>query len=196
MDGDEGGRRVVKDVRPAMLMEEAPAMAARVTGTPPERAAKRDRVVRAGSPGDGAQGSETWSDVRIVAADALRTGTDDPEERLRRSSDAFLSVLAALEVMQRQKVGLPAGDARRMGLARYIDELALELLLRNQHETRVLMESAGPPSCEPPPPYVSMTDWQLAEHSLRVAVRALRHVALTSAGFQESAEHGGTERAD
>ncbi len=187
-------------------------MAQRVTGTPEDGVAEPERLVsriddvgdvvmgmqppvgmgrRRGAStlrdeaGHRAAGAGAWSDEPILPGDAIRRGTEDPEERLRRSSEAFLAALAAIEVMERQKLGLPAGDARRVGLARYIDELAIELLVRNQHETRLLAEAAGPPSCEPPPGYVALTDWQLAERSLRVAVRALRSAALASAGFEE-----------
>lgn len=169
-------------------------MVKRLTSTPEDGAVEPSSMVDEAS--DRAGGSRIWSNARILPADAVRAGSEDPEERLRCSSKAFLAVLAALEVMQGQKVGLPASDARRMGLARYIDELAVELVLRNQHETRLLTEAAGPPSCEPPPGFVVLTDWQLAERSLRAAVRELRRVALTSAGFEEASERAGTEHAD
>ena len=105
------------------------------------------------------------------------------EERLSDSSGQFLNVLTALGVMEREKRALPTGDARRIGLTRYIDELTIGLLLRNQDELRLVAEASGPPTREPRPPHVALTDREYAERRLRDAVETLRTLALTAGGF-------------
>jgi hypothetical protein len=107
------------------------------------------------------------------------------DERLYRSSATFLETLASLTVLEREKQTLAASDPRRAGLVRYIDEVTIGLLLRSQHEMRLLAEAAGPPSHDPRPAHIARTDWQDAERQLREAVRMLRRLALACDGYNE-----------
>ena len=112
--------------------------------------------------------------------------TDTPIEiEMVRASDEFLGALTALRTMEEEKRTLAGDDARRVGLAIDIEELALGLLGRSQYQTRLAEEAQRGSPESPRRASAVLGDWRDAERRLREAHLAVRRIGLESVRLQE-----------